>query len=523
MDVLIGETVIFRKVFMFSAIILCLVFLMVASGDAAEYYVSVSGSDSNDGSISAPWRTIQYGVDRLNPGDTLNVMGGTYSEIVSINRSGTTGSYIAVQAYQGQKVIIDGGGKTGWGAILSIRGQDYVRIKGLEIRNNSSGWGILIEHEEGNTSNPATFVELIGLEVHDTGGEGIQLRGNVNNILVENCVVHDTSTYSGIDVYQWDGGRPNHVTIRGCTTYNSPSFAGIASEQADFLLVERNTSYGNGLGIDIGSGDKNIIRYNNVYNCGTGIALSSNEDSQVYGNTIHDISDEAIYSYYWILHGEGHARNRWYGNVIYNAGFGIFESNAKPGYGSGPSSDHMYYSNLFYNIGSHGSYRAPFYFSGVTGVKFYNNTLYMNSDYDGPHLVNDSSNAELLNNIIVVSGNASPVVIDTSSSIGTTVDYNCYFNRSGAVSGPGTHSITGDPQFVDPVSGNFRLLATSPCIDAGMFAASYLEKDLEGKPRCDEPAKVNRGAGTITYLDVGAYEYPCGVKTPSPPKNLRIE
>jgi len=114
-----------------------------------------------------------------------------------------------------------------------------------------------------------------------------------------------------------------------------------------------------------------------VYNCETGIALSSNEDSIVYGNTIHDIENEAILSYYWTLHGEGHSRNKWYKNIIYNAGFGIYESKKE-----GISSYHEFSHNLFYNIGIHGSYRVPFCFQGPMGIKFYNNTIYMNDDHD---------------------------------------------------------------------------------------------------------------------------------------------
>jgi len=241
---------------------------------------------------------------------------------------------------------------------------------------------------------------LSGLEVHRTGGEAIQIRGNAGNILIENCVVHDANKPSGIDIYKWDGGRPHYVTVSGCTAYNYPDFAGIASEQADNFIVENNISYSNELGIDIGSGNNNIIRNNTIYNCNDGIALSSNQDSEVYNNTIHDIYNEAIYAYYWSAHGEAHARNKWYNNVIYNAGFGIYESNQKGSSGGeGPTSDHEYYNNLFYNIGSHGSYRTPFYFKGATGIKCYNNTIFMNENYNALEFLDGAVNADIKNNI----------------------------------------------------------------------------------------------------------------------------
>lgn len=43
---------------------------------ANEYYVSVSGNNSNDGSISYPWESVEYGLHHLLPGDTLMLMDG---------------------------------------------------------------------------------------------------------------------------------------------------------------------------------------------------------------------------------------------------------------------------------------------------------------------------------------------------------------------------------------------------------------------------------------------------------------
>ena len=51
-----------------------------ASTFANTYYVSKSGDDNNNiGSLNKPWKTIQYGVNNLKPGDTLNIMGGRYN------------------------------------------------------------------------------------------------------------------------------------------------------------------------------------------------------------------------------------------------------------------------------------------------------------------------------------------------------------------------------------------------------------------------------------------------------------
>jgi len=58
------------------------------------------------------------------------------------------------------------------------------------------------------------------------------------------------------------------------------------------------------------------------------------------------------------------------------------------------------------------------------------------------------------------------------------------------------NNITTDPQFVDATNGNYRLLSTSPCIDAAGWAATNAVMDLDGNTRVSGIAP-----------DIGAYEY----------------
>ena len=56
---------------------------------ATEYYVSASGSDSNNGtSLDSPFLTIQKAAGLTNPGDIVYVTNGTYGPL-SITRSGS--------------------------------------------------------------------------------------------------------------------------------------------------------------------------------------------------------------------------------------------------------------------------------------------------------------------------------------------------------------------------------------------------------------------------------------------------
>src|SRR4051812_20315935 len=52
----------------------------VPSGSGHLYVVSPVGSDDEDGSQNAPWRTLNHALEQLRAGDTLLVRAGTYEE-----------------------------------------------------------------------------------------------------------------------------------------------------------------------------------------------------------------------------------------------------------------------------------------------------------------------------------------------------------------------------------------------------------------------------------------------------------
>lgn len=76
----------------------------------AIYFVDAAkGDDKNDGAEARPWKTIQHGVNRLKPGETLYLRAGTYYEKVRLTRSGTAEAPITIASYPGELAIIDGG------------------------------------------------------------------------------------------------------------------------------------------------------------------------------------------------------------------------------------------------------------------------------------------------------------------------------------------------------------------------------------------------------------------------------
>lgn len=70
-------------------------------------YVDDDAPAGGDGSISAPFRTIQEGVNRALPGTQVSVADGVYRESVTFPASGMPGNWIQVRA-QGGGAVLDG-------------------------------------------------------------------------------------------------------------------------------------------------------------------------------------------------------------------------------------------------------------------------------------------------------------------------------------------------------------------------------------------------------------------------------
>jgi alpha-L-arabinofuranosidase len=84
--------------------------LLSACGPAVkEYHVAQTGSDSNDGSVKKPYKTIMAAANVAQPGDVITVHAGIYRERITPPRGGTSDSQrITYRAAEGEKVVIKG-------------------------------------------------------------------------------------------------------------------------------------------------------------------------------------------------------------------------------------------------------------------------------------------------------------------------------------------------------------------------------------------------------------------------------
>jgi parallel beta-helix repeat protein len=106
---------------------------------ATDYYVSPSGNDSNGGTLSAPFKTIQKCASLVTAGGTCYIRSGTYRETVTPTNSGTAGSPILFKPYNNESVTVTGAdpiSSTGWtvhsGSIYKTTGMNWTLGRGMD-------------------------------------------------------------------------------------------------------------------------------------------------------------------------------------------------------------------------------------------------------------------------------------------------------------------------------------------------------------------------------------------------------
>lgn len=199
----------------------------------ATYWIDpANGDDTADGlGPTTAWGSLQYGLDRVQPGENLLLMSGSYNEQAEpgiahyvMTSSGTPDAWIQVAAAPGHHPVL----APFSGNALSIRSA-YVEVSGLTVvgrdygPDNAYGWGLVIR----NTHH----VRVAGNEVSDMPVGGIAAIESSNVEIVGNDI-HDNSFWgteqgSGISIWHAAdhglGAAPDgyHDRIVGNRTYRN--------------------------------------------------------------------------------------------------------------------------------------------------------------------------------------------------------------------------------------------------------------------------------------------------------------
>lgn len=296
-----------------------------ASTSANNYYVATTGSDSNPGTQSAPFRTIMKASTVTKPSTTVHVAPGTYAETITTTKNGTASGRIRYvsDTKWGAKIVPVANGSTMWKVDGGYTDIDGFQINGTgstsvkmgiyltggnstvknswvhhvaekSVCDSNGGAGIASDQYRGAAFKNYDF---IGNLVHNIGGSCDHIHGiyHSSSGTVKNNIVY-AAAY-GIHLYH-DG---HNVNIVNNTVFGNRAFGIVYGGCVDAynngcptsgVNIHNNVVYDNEGGIagpnaseDTGS---NSIKNNLVYGNRTNFDLSSKAVSQTSGTIAAD-------------------------------------------------------------------------------------------------------------------------------------------------------------------------------------------------------------------------------------------
>ena len=485
--------------------------------------VNDDAAPGGNGSITAPYRTIQEAVNVAGPGTQILVADGVYRENVLFPTSGTPGSWIQVKA-EGGGAVLEGadslsgsvwtpavgksniwftqiGGAIGYLARDGKRMYQYESMNGLNNgtgHNNapiSEGWffeAATLRLYVRASDDPSTHTWQVPRLNHafDVSGrewiwiEGFEMRFygtrtdgcgvcslNSSHVVIRRNKIHNMQL--GIFI-NWTGGENlgndtriefNEIYDTTASNWQWDAVKGSAQEGTGIVLRGHNGA--------IARGNEIHHIFNGIY---TGISGASGEnpaiafDADIYNNRIHDIADDG-------LEPEGACINhRFRNNSIDRAFSGISLAPIT----MGPV---WVTRNTVTNF-TNKAFKWDRNSDGV--VMIYHNTAWTNSpDANGMDLISPVRNTVMRNNIFQVSG----FTFSEKTTGSTNNDWNndnLYNTRTSSnphfkwenvnynriadfckASGLECAGSDSPPGLVDPTGGNFTLSASSPNVDRG--------------------------------------------------------
>lgn len=420
------------------------------------YYVSPTGSDSNPGTISAPFRTIQTAYSRLAPGDTLYLRQGTYFEPLNLYRTAASGSPFHISGYPGETVIIGGSHQPA--------GQDLVAITGAyQVVSNLT---VVNSQKRGVSIWEAHDVEVKNMIVHDSAYGGIIAAASSLGI-IHDIWIHDNIVYDNVL------NNASHTADGGWD-------AGIGIGAARNVVVENNISY---------------------QNQGEGIGCYMTDNCAVSSNTIHD-------NYSVDLYIDNDTNSRFEKNLIYTTGLNQYYREGYPARGitmanedyrsqygtNNPSENDTIANNIVVGDRTGFDYGSYGIGGGLQQTTVTNNT-FVNTAGPAISIAADAHSGSYIQNNIVSDSNGTTLFYGAASGI---TFRNNLWNGGSAGAAAGAGDVNADPKFTigsGMIASNYALQDISPAIDAAIAQNAPLS-DYAGTSR-------PQGFG----YDIGAYEY----------------
>lgn len=189
------------------------------SSTGTTYYIAPSGLDTNSGTSDLnPWKTFDFALPKLNPGDTLLLMDGTYTKnttgLISIDASttgqekdGTRNAPITIKAQTERKALLQTDGST---IPFAMHGASYWIVDGLYA--NSTGTGGAEKYSFAVQYTYETiFRHLLGVHTYSNSPiSAVYAMVHVENFTIEDSEAYDFHSV-GFNAYS-----SVNITVRRC-------------------------------------------------------------------------------------------------------------------------------------------------------------------------------------------------------------------------------------------------------------------------------------------------------------------
>ncbi len=432
------------------------------------YYVSTNGSDANNGNINAPWLTIQFAIDQVQPGDTIFVRSGTYNEYVIFNQSGNSGQPIILSGYPNELVVLDGN-NLNWRYGIDLSENDNLVIQDLTIRDyirdGLRGFGVVGWGSNNNIIVKNLVLSLVGTPIKFAAA-GSEISSNIE---IKNITAF---SYDGAGIDLGPERIANvliqNVILDGPMGGSDTSVDGIAVEDGDTISIQNVILRGHaGDGVDLKADNVTVQQVDARYYARDGAKLWGQnvllENSIFLGGVLEGLTLPGAGPYV--------IRNNIFGianGYGYTAVIGPYESNT-------PSSQATLIGNIFYTPQNQGTL---IYLSPAVSLNASHNVYYSPNREDAVITAYINGQSQSF---------SKDQINDSTWSQNINTDQNSRFL---------------DPLFLDVGNINFQLQSSSALID--QIPSNLVSNiDLLGRLR---PNGLNS--------DIGPYEYYGSQSTP---------
>jgi len=387
--------------------IIIIIFMLASAAQGAVYYVNgVSGNDSDLGTISLPWKTINKANQTLVAGDTVYIRGGVAdyqvyavpgeNDGIKPSNSGTLGNPITYSVYPGEKVHFVGQADDGVSHSRGIylQNRSYIKVTGVSGYNLkfSKMWKHLYitgdeqvsykDYDFDTKVGGSNYNEIAYCEFTNSGQTGwyytyyasvVRRNSSYNHI-------HDCK-FSRHGGWLYSGGTYYDQGVLLAVGYESATYgSGYPEDKSHFNVVENCEFFHVGHNTISMDSKYSVFRNNYTHNESWWYD-STNYYASVYGGPLP-------YTGYWgYRNTESYGYYGSHGRMLVEGNrFGYGEENPNPGNwgGSGmsfSSSHNILRYNSIFNNWIWGVYLKSYTDRPPKYNTFYNNTFY----YNGHH------------------------------------------------------------------------------------------------------------------------------------------